>query len=88
MKTIITRTALALAASGMAVGAVPAAAVDFHAPGYNAAPAEDGWDRNRRDRHRDRYRDRYDDRRYSQQTARAPCSCKPFDDASAHGRAL
>ena len=68
MKTIITRTALALAASGMAVGAVPAAAVDFHAPGYNAAPAEDGWDRNRRDRHRDRYRDRYDDRRYSQQS--------------------
>ena len=63
MKTIITRTALALAASGMAVSAVPAAAVDFHAPGYNAAPAEDGWNRHRRDRHRDRY----DDRGYSQQ---------------------
>ena len=64
MKTLITRTALALAASGMAVGAVPAAAVDFHAPGYNAAPSEDGWNRHRRDR----YRDRYDDRSYSQQS--------------------
>ena len=63
MKTIITKTALALAASGMAVTAVPASAVDFHAPGYNAAPVEDGWNRNRRDR----YRDRYDDRGYSQQ---------------------
>jgi hypothetical protein len=68
MKTIITRTALALAASGMAVGAVPAAAVDFNAPGYSAAPAEHGWERNRRDRNRDRYRDRYEDRRYSQQS--------------------
>ena len=67
MKTIITKTALALAASGMAVIAVPAAAVDFHAPGYSAAPAEDGWNRHRRDRYRDRYDDRrYDDRRYSQ----------------------
>ena len=67
MKTIITKTALALAASGMAVIAVPAAAVDFHAPGYSASPAEDGWNRHRRDRYRDRYDDRrYDDRRYSQ----------------------
>jgi hypothetical protein len=65
MKTLITRTALALAASGMAVSAVPAAAVDFNTPGYNAAPAEDGWERNRRDRYRDR--NRYDDRGYSQQ---------------------
>src|SRR5688500_14300933 len=64
MKTLITRTALALAASGLAVSAVPAAAVDFDAPGYTAAPAEDGWERNKRNRHRDRY----DDRRYSQQS--------------------
>ena len=61
MKTIITRTALALAASGMAVTAVPAAAVDFHHSGYSAAPTEDGWNRDRRDRYRDRY-DRYDRR--------------------------
>ena len=65
MKTIITRTALALAASGMAVSAVPAAAVDFHAPGYTAAPAEDGWNRHRRDRNRDQYRNY--DRGYSSQ---------------------
>jgi len=61
MKTIITRTALALAASGLAVTAVPASAVEFHNSGYNAAPAEDGWNRDRRDRYRDRY-DRYDRR--------------------------
>ena len=60
MKTIITKTALALAASGMAVTAVPAAAVDFYAAGYHAAPVEDGWNR-----HRNRYR--YDERNYSQQ---------------------
>lgn len=68
MKTIITKTALALAASGLAVGAVPAAAADFHTPGYHAAPSEDGWNRNRRDRYRDRY-DRYDryDRGYYNQ---------------------
>ena len=69
MKNIITKTALALAASGMAVSAAPAGAVDFHAPGYHAAPAEDGWNRHRRDRNRDRYRDynRGYDRGYSQQ---------------------
>ena len=67
MKTIFTKTALALAASGLAVSAVPAAAADFHAPGYHAAPSEDGWNRHRRDR--DRYRDRYDrnDGRYYNQ---------------------
>jgi len=61
MKTLITRTALALAASGMAVSAVPAMAADLHTPGYHAAPVEDGWNRDRRDRYRDRY-DRYDRR--------------------------
>lgn len=63
MKTLITKTALALAASGMAVSAVPAMAADFHTPGYHAAPVEDSWNRDRRDRYRDRYRDRdYRDR--------------------------
>ena len=64
MKTIITKTALALAASGLAVSAVPAAAADFHTPGYHAAPAEDGWNR-----HRGRHHDRYDDRRYDDRYA-------------------
>ena len=58
MKNLIKHTTLALAASGFAFAAVPAAAVDFNTPGYSAAPQEDGWDRNRRDRYRDR-----DDRR-------------------------
>jgi hypothetical protein len=66
MKTIITKTALALAASGLAVSAAPAVAADFPAPGYHAAPVEDGWNRHRRDRHRDRYRD-YDRGYYSNQ---------------------
>lgn len=65
MKTLITRTALALAASGMAVSAVPATAIDFQPQGYHAAPSEDGWNRHRRDRHRDRY-DRYDRGYYNQ----------------------
>jgi len=62
MTNLITKAALALAASGMAVIAVPALAVDLNTPGYSAAPAEDGWNRDRRDRWRDRY-DR-SDRRY------------------------
>ena len=57
MKTLLKTTALALAASGMAATAIPAAAADFRAPGYHAAPASDTWDRHRR-HHRDRY-DRY-----------------------------
>ena len=66
MKTLITRTALALAASGMAVSAIPASAADFHRDGYRAAPVEDSWNQRGRDRNRDRYEDRrYDDRRYS-----------------------
>jgi hypothetical protein len=65
MKTLITRIALALAASGMAVGAAPAMAADLHTPGYHAAPSEDGWNRHGRDRHRDRY-DRGDRGYYNQ----------------------
>ena len=60
MKTLFKHSALALAASGMALTAVPASAVDFHAPGYSSASYEDGWDRHRRHRHRDY--DRYDSR--------------------------
>lgn len=71
MKNLIKTAALAFAASGIAVSAVPAAAADFghnaNIPGYSAAPSEDGWDRDRRDRDRwDRRNDRrYDNRRYS-----------------------
>jgi hypothetical protein len=74
MKNIITRAALALAASGMAATALPAAAADFHRDGYRAAPVEDGWNRDRRDRYRDRYRDRdrYDDRYYSRSSYGEP----------------
>ncbi|HLV08487.1 MAG TPA: glycine zipper 2TM domain-containing protein [Croceibacterium sp.] len=64
MKTLITKTALALVASGLAVTALPAAALDFNTAGYSAAPVEDTWERNR-DRYRDRYYDRRgNDRRY------------------------
>ena len=63
MKTIITRTALALAASGLAVSTVPAASADFHAPGYHAAPSADGWNRHR-NRGRDRNRGYYSQQAY------------------------
>lgn len=62
MKTLFKTSALALAASGLALTAVPASAAEFHVPGYHAAPHEDSWDRHRRDRYRD-YRG-YDDSRY------------------------
>jgi Ni/Co efflux regulator RcnB len=70
MKTLIKTTALALAASGMAATALPAAAHDFQHAGYNAAPQHDNWNRHRnRDRHRgnDRYGASYgyDDSRYA-----------------------
>ena len=52
MKTLIKSTALALAASGMAMTALPAAAADFHARGYNAAPAQEVWNRHGRGHNR------------------------------------
>ena len=55
MKTLLKTSALALAATGMAASAVPAAAADFHSSGYRSAPVEDSWNQ-----YRDRYRDRYD----------------------------
>ncbi|HWK41598.1 MAG TPA: glycine zipper 2TM domain-containing protein [Croceibacterium sp.] len=57
MMTLFKTSALAIAAGGMALTAVPASALDFNAPGYSSASHEDSWDRSRRDRHRDH--DRY-----------------------------
>ena len=67
MKNILKNTALALAASGLAVVAVPASAADFGHHGYQAAPHEDGWNKHRnRDRYdRDRSRRGYDRNYYS-----------------------
>ena len=67
MKNILKNTALALAASGLAATAIPAAAADFGHGGYHAAPHEDSWNKHRnRDRYdRDRYRRSYDDNYYS-----------------------
>jgi len=57
MKTLFKHSALALAASGLVLTAVPASAVEFRAPGYSSTSHEDSWDRSRRDnRH---YNDRY-----------------------------
>ena len=70
MNTAFRNTALALAAAGLAVPAIPAAAADFGFPGASrAVPVEESWENRRdRDRYGDRYRgrdrDRYDDRRY------------------------
>lgn len=69
MKTLFKHSALALAAGGLALTAAPASAVEFQSHGYHAAPQDEAWDRDRRDRDRryDRYRgdrhrgyDRYD----------------------------
>ncbi len=81
MKTLITRTALALAASGMAISADPAMAVDFQAHGYRAAPVEESWNQYR-DRYRDRYnRDRYEDRRYDDRRY----DDRRYDDRGSYG---
>jgi len=45
MKTLFKTAALALAATGMAATALPASAADFHTRGYNAAPAQEVWNR-------------------------------------------
>ncbi len=58
MKTLFKHSALALAASGLVLTAVPASAVEFHAPGYSSTSHEDSWDRTRRDNRR------YNDDRY------------------------
>ena len=71
MNTVFRNTALALAAAGLAVPAIPAAAADFPLGASRAAPAEQSWEHGRdRGRHngwdrglgnRDRY-DRYGSR--------------------------
>ena len=70
MKNLIKTTALALAASGLAATALPAAAAEFghSGSGYRAAPVEDSWNRDRRSDRYDRY-DRYD-RRYDRRDRR------------------
>lgn len=75
MNTAFRNTALALAAAGLAVPAIPAAAADFGFHGVSrAAPVEQSWEHSRdRGRHegwnRGRgNRDRYDDRRYGQRS--------------------
>lgn len=67
MTTIFKKSALAIAAAGLAIPAVPAAAIDFSAPGYQAAPVEDTWNQSRRYDRNDRY-GRYDNRRYYSQS--------------------
>ncbi|MEO6387009.1 MAG: glycine zipper 2TM domain-containing protein [Croceibacterium sp.] len=51
MKSLIKNSAMAFAASGLALSAVPAAAADFHMPthGVHAAPQADAWNKHRRD---------------------------------------
>ena len=71
MNTVFRNTALALAAAGLAVPVIPAAAADFPLGASRAAPAEQSWEHGRdRGRHngwdrgrgnRDRY-DRYGSR--------------------------
>jgi hypothetical protein len=55
MSTIFRNTALAVAAAGMTIPVIPAAAADF---GAGASAYEQSWDHSRRHRDRD-YRDRY-----------------------------
>ena len=73
MKYLIT-TALALAASGVAVTAVPASAVEFAPAGFHSAtPVVESaeWrDRDRRDRRRDRWERRHDRRDYGERVYR------------------
>ena len=77
MKNLIKITALALAATGLSAGALPAAAADFghFNSGYSVVPAVDSWDRDRRDRwdRRSERRDRrYDNRDYSRSSYGEP----------------
>ena len=55
MKTLFRNTALALAAAGLAIPAIPAAAADFGFAGASrAVPVEQSWEHNR-GRNQDRY---------------------------------
>lgn len=80
MHTIFRNTGLALAAAGLAVPAIPAAAADFPLGASRAAPAEQvwehghdrgrhkGWQRGRGNPHR---YDRYSNRSYGYQPSRS-----------------
>jgi hypothetical protein len=78
MKTAFRMTALALAAAGLAVPAIPAAAADFGLTGASrAAPADQSWEHGRdRGKHKGWHRGRgnsdryYDQRRYRYAPAR------------------
>lgn len=64
MNKLTTTISLALAASGLALTALPASAADFGVPGHrvNAAAQPDTWERHRGDRYRGRdYQARYGD---------------------------
>ena len=61
MNTVFRNTALALAAAGLAVPVIPAAAADFPLGASRAAPAEQSWEHGRDRGNRDRY-DRYGSR--------------------------
>jgi len=52
MIALFKNAALALAATGMAATALPASAADFHGRGYNAAPAQEVWNRHGRGHNR------------------------------------
>ena len=80
MHTIFRNTALALAAAGLALPAVPAAAADFPHGASRAAPVEQSWEHGRdRGKHKGWQRgrgnphryDRYDNRSYGYQPARS-----------------
>lgn len=74
MTNAFRNTALALAAAGLAVPAIPAAAADFGVPAVRAAPVEQSWEHRRdRGRHEGWYRGRGNqDRYYSQRYGYAP----------------
>ena len=64
MKSLVTNFSLALAATGLALTAVPAAAAGFAPSGHRVAAAQpDTWERNRSRHNRGRgYEARYDNR--------------------------
>ena len=86
MNTLYRNTALALAAAGLTVPAIPAAAADFGPlAASRAAPVEQSWNHNHRHRDRDRYDrydryGRYDDRSYGYQQARSSYSEPVYRD--------
>ena len=80
MNTFYRNTALALAATGLAVPAIPAAAADFPLGASRAAPVEQAWEHGRdRSKHKGWQRgrgnphryDRYDNRSYGYQPTRS-----------------